>query len=320
MDYYVHADFFSQLVTGFLWALSLVILEFPVAVWEQPHSRVTDTDQVGKPFNPFHRADTDVQAVSNGQIGAYIEKCMEKGVSQGTLSTTVRHLKVFLRYIADDYDVSYVLRKVRVPKMPKKNLRIYTDTEIVVIFQSIRAASPWLTYHNCALVALMLDSGLRQAEVCGLLKKDVNFDSNILKVCGKGNKERVVPLGRLACYYLEAYQDACPYSGSEHVFVGRRGQDLTCDAVKHMISKLAVKLPFEFSSHKLRHNFATNYCLDRYERYGQVDIYRLMILMGHEDINTTRRYLHFANQLIAVKTNISHIDGILLKDSAADVI
>lgn len=272
------------------------------------------------PFLSFCGADTDVQAISNAQIGAYIEKCMEKGVSQGTLSTTIRHLKVFLRYIADDYHVSYILRKIRVPKMPKKNLRIYTDTEIVIIFQSVKAGSPWLTYRNCAIVALMLDSGLRQAEVCGLLKKDVNFDSNILKVCGKGNKKRVVPLGRLARHYLEVYQDACPYSDSERVFVGRRGQNLTCDAVKHMISKLAAKLPFEFSSHKLRHNFATNYCLDQYEHYGQVDIYRLMILMGHEDINTTRRYLHFANQLIAVKTNISHIDGILLKDNTADVV
>ena len=161
------------------------------------------------PFLSFCGADTDVQAVSNAQIGAYIESCMKGGG-------------------------------------------------------------------------------------CGLLKQDVNFDSNILKVCGKGNKERV--------------------------FVGRRGQNLTCDAVKHMISKLAAKLPFEFSSHKLRHNFATNYCLDQYEKYGQVDIYRLMILMGHENINTTRRYLHFANQLIAVKTNSSHIDGILLKDGTADVV
>lgn len=57
MDYYIHADSLSQLITDFLRALTLIILEFPAIVWEQPHSCITDTGQVGKPFDPLHRAD-----------------------------------------------------------------------------------------------------------------------------------------------------------------------------------------------------------------------------------------------------------------------
>ena len=68
---------------------------------------------------------------------------------------------------------------------------------------------------------------------------------------------------------------------------------------------------FAISSHKLRHNFATNYCIDQYRTHGQVDIYRLMYLMGHEDIETTRRYLHMANEILASQGCISHLDGIL---------
>ena len=71
------------------------------------------------------------------------------------------------------------------------------------------------------------------------------------------------------------------------------------------------KLPFEFSSHKLRHNFATNYLLDQYERFGQMDIYQLMAIMGHEDISTTRRYLHEANGILAVRGCISHLDKVM---------
>lgn len=82
---------------------------------------------------------------------------------------------------------------------------------------------------------------------------------------------------------------------------------------KKLVSKMAKKLPFELSSHKLRHNFATNYCLDQYNAYGQVDIYRLMYLMGHEDVSTTRRYLHFANEILASKGCISHVDAIYEK-------
>ena len=64
------------------------------------------------------------------------------------------------------------------------------------------------------------------------------------------------------------------------------------------------------SSHKLRHNFTTNYCLDMYNQKGQIDIYRLMTLLGHEEIETTRRYLHVANEIIASSESFSHVDKV----------
>ncbi len=88
---------------------------------------------------------------------------------------------------------------------------------------------------------------------------------------------------------------------------------MTGNAVKLLIHKIANEVPFDLSSHKLRHNFATNYCLDQYDKYGQIDILKLMTLMGHEDTQTTRKYLHFANQVIASKSNISHLDKVLLR-------
>lgn len=97
--------------------------------------------------------------------------------------------------------------------------------------------------------------------------------------------------------------------------VSRTGKELTCNAVKHMMFSIQRKLPFEFSSHKLRHNFATNYCIDQYEKTGQIDIYKLMLLMGHEDIETTRVYLHHANQIIASKMNISHLDKVFFGEN-----
>ena len=85
---------------------------------------------------------------------------------------------------------------------------------------------------------------------------------------------------------------------------------MTNNAVKIFVNKLSKEVGFELSSHKLRHNFATNYCIDQYEEVGQVDIYRLMILMGHEDIETTRRYLHHANEIIGARSCISHLDKV----------
>ncbi len=73
------------------------------------------------------------------------------------------------------------------------------------------------------------------------------------------------------------------------------------------------KSGIDFSSHKLRHNFATNYCIDHYEESGQADVYKLMHLMGHGNIKTTEIYLHFALDILSASSHFSHLDK-LLKD------
>lgn len=133
-----------------------------------------------------------------------------------------------------------------------------------------------------------------------------------MTVHGKGNKERIVPMGILTQKYLQKYLELCPYE-SKYFFVGSTGEPLSCNAVKLFVSRLADNLPFELSSHKLRHNFATNYCIDQYRQFSQVDIYHLMYLMGHEDIATTKRYLHIAYEIIASEGCISHLDMVMSK-------
>lgn len=250
----------------------------------------------------------DINNLTVSLVEQYIDMVMERNISRATKATYMRNLKIFLSWAELTYGIQVDATTIFVPKTPKKILRIYTDNEIVEIFSSAENDITWISDRNRAIIALMLDSGLRQNEVCTLEKKNLLFKQGIVKVLGKGNKERIVPLGNLAMQYVQRYLDACPYKKSEYVFLNLYGISLSCDAVKHLMYKIASKLPFEFSSHKLRHNFATNYCLDQYDKYGQVDIYRLMILMGHENITTTRRYLHMANQMIATKTNISHMD------------
>lgn len=68
------------------------------------------------------------------------------------------------------------------------------------------------------------------------------------------------------------------------------------------------RLPFELSPHKLRHNFATNYCLDKYAAGEQVDPLLLKVIMGHEDLVTTQKYLHLALEMVAVEKKVSALD------------
>jgi len=261
-------------------------------------------------FLQYVGPDKEVNALSVEIVSDYIAYQVSRSLSQATLATYVRNVKIFLLYLENNYKISVYASGIVVPKTPKTMPRIYSDEDIALIFSSISCENEWLTLRNCSMVALMLDSGLRQSEVCNLKKEDVNFHSNILKIHGKGNKERFVPLGSFSKQYICEYLQACPYD-SVQLFVGRRGDKLTPDSLKHLIGKIGKKLPFPFSCHKLRHNFATNYCVDQYQYNGQIDIYSLMAIMGHENVKTTERYLHFAMQFLASRQHISHLDRIM---------
>lgn len=268
---------------------------------------INDYTEFITPFVEFLGADKAITTLCEADVNSYIGELLGRPLSKASRATYIRHIKIFLRWMEDTYHIDINARHIRVPKTPKRLVKIYSDDEIVQIFNGVVTDTEWITLRNKCIVALMYDSGLRQSEVCTLKRDNVSFLDNRLVVHGKGDKERTVPLGQLTARFMRLYLDSCPYT-SDSIFVNKKGENLTCNAVKLMITKLANKLDFELSSHKLRHNFATNYCLDQYERYGRIDIFRLMILLGHEDVETTRRYLHIANEIIASKENISHLD------------
>ena len=263
-----------------------------------------------KPFIQYVGETLDFLEITQSLINHYIAGLLDKNISKATLATYIRHLKIYLKWADEEYTGSYSVQHIKVPKTPKKNVHVYSDSEIQTIFEMIHSDIPWITARNRAIVALMLDSGLRQGEVCMLQKKRVFLKQQYMMVTGKGGKDRTVPHGNISCACLERYLSVCPYE-LDFMFIARSGEPLSCNAIKLMVTKLAKLLPFDLSSHKLRHNFATNYCLDQYNKYGHIDIQKLMYLMGHEDAKTTARYLHFAYEMIAVKENISHIDSVL---------
>lgn len=261
------------------------------------------------PFIEYVGVDLEYTEIRQSNINGYISKLLDKKVSKATLATYIRHVKIYLRWSDLEYQGNYSIKAIKVPKTPKKNVHVYSDDEIRMLFETVESDIPWIVARNYAIIALMIDSGLRQGEVCMLQRNKVFFKEQYMTVIGKGNKERTVPIGKMTSTCLERYYEICPYE-NQAVFVTRNGEPLSCNAVKLMVSKLSKKVPFELSSHKLRHNFATNYCLNQYEKYGNIDINKLMYLMGHEDSKTTQRYLHFAYEIIATRGCISHIDSV----------
>lgn len=264
-----------------------------------------------KPFIAFVGSDRDISTLNKDLYNKYLKTLYDRKISQSTRATYTRHFKSFVHWVQEEYELDLQYNKIKVPKTPKKVLHIYSPDEIRQIFQTVRADKEWLVARNQCIIALMLDSGLRQKEVCTLQRKDIDLIARTLKINGKGNKERIVSIGLFSQRYIELYDKLCPYH-KDYFFTNNHGEPLTTNSVKLFMQKMSKSLPFPFSSHKLRHNFATNYCINQLEHRGQVDIYSLMILMGHEDVATTERYLHFARQIIASKNTISHLDKLFV--------
>lgn len=256
--------------------------------------------------------ETDINSLSRKDIDEYLIDLYDSDVSKGTRSSYVRSVRIFLCWVAEKECLSFDPYKIIVPRSPKKHLRIYSDDEVSQIFGAIKNSIPWIEIRDKLIVALMYDSGLRQMEVCGLRWKDIQESMGTMIVYGKGDKERYVPIGDTSIKLMEMYKELCPYKNRSLVLCALDGTPLCPNAIKLMIQKLKKHLPFELSSHKLRHNFATNYCLDQYEQYGHVDSLSLKIVMGHSTLQTTEKYIHFATGLMAAKSSRSHLDKIVL--------
>lgn len=261
---------------------------------------------IGQSIN-YIGSDVDIYSITQDDLEDYIEFQIDRDIARNTFATYIRHFKIFIRWVCENYDVGFTYKSIKVPKSSKKVVRVYSDMEIKQIFDAIDCDIEWIEYRNKAIISFMLDSGIRQGEVCSLKVGNVFCDRNRMLVHGKGDKERTVPLGNLSVSLFRKYRSMCPFD-SDFVFVTKTGSAISSNTIKLMVTKLGKKLPFDISSHKLRHNFATNYCLDMYYKNGNIDIYRLMIILGHEDISTTRRYLHVANEIIASSECLSHLD------------
>lgn len=245
---------------------------------------------------------------------------VDKGLRSASVDSYLRHIKAFVHWLSDSGHIedNELYRSIKLPKLEKKNVLIYTPDEISMIYDAVSSKPEWINCRDKLIISLMYDSGLRQAEVCKISRSDFDTDRLLLHVHGKGNKDRIVPIGRITLLFAEKYLSLCPYSG-QMLLLNRRGGVLSPNTVKLFVSKIQQNLDFELSSHRLRHNFATNYLIDQYEKFGYFDAYSLMILLGHEDISTTDRYLHLAKQYIASKQRTSHLD-IIYKNMVSRIV
>ncbi len=186
---------------------------------------------------------------------------------------------------------------IRSPKLEKKLPNYLTGEEIDKLLD-IKLTKP-IDYRNKAMLEVLFATGTRISELINLKLNQIDFDECIIRVLGKGKKDRIIPIGNTALEYLSLYiNEYRPFilktRVSEYVFVNKNGTKMSRQGFFKILKKLVASsgIEKEVSPHTLRHSFAT-YLLN-----NGADLRVIQELLGHENLVTTEIYSHLSNKKI----------------------
>jgi site-specific recombinase XerD len=219
----------------------------------------------------------------------------EGSLSSSYIQGFARSLRAFSTWLhLEGYTNTNVLKPLKPPRIQRKVVQVLTEEEIGRILAHFDQDDPFGA-RNYAIVWTMLDCGLRASELCGLRIEDAHIEEGYLKVLGKGNKERLVPIGGRTQTILARWRD-CFRSlflddESQYLFLGSSGHPLTPSSIETMMKRAgqAAGVP-RLHAHLLRHTFATNYLV---KEVG--DPLRLQQMLGHTSLEMVRHYVSMAS-------------------------
>lgn len=241
--------------------------------------------------------DKNINKVSTCDYDNYLIYLKDKNISDFTIKTSLTAVKVFLNFCYKEKLLKKdIVSGLSTFKVGKKTLVVLSENQIVDIYSSF-ADTSFYGSRNLLMISFMLDCGLRVSEVLNVTVDDVQTDLHLIKVHGKGNKERLVPLSDTTLYYFYNYL-GINTKITDFLFVDIKGNKLTSSAVRRILINLKRKLGYKtLYPHYLRHTFATYYII-----YGG-DPLSLQIILGHSTLYMTEIYVHIAQQ-IAIARNV----------------
>jgi integrase/recombinase XerC len=246
---------------------------------------------------PREMRPADIDAVA---VSGFLADLHRRGNSRASAARKLASLRTFLRYLRHEGLVEGdPAALVGTPKREKKLPRHLAEQEMSRLLETPDVSTPF-GRRDRAILELFYASGLRLSELVGLDLEDVNLAGRVVRVLGKGGKERTVPFNRTAAETIKAWlgdlsASAVASRGPQALFVNYRGGRLSTRSVDRLVRKYVAQCSTRFgiSPHALRHSFATH-LLQR-----GADLRAIQELLGHARLSTTQRYTHVnAAQLI----------------------
>lgn len=228
-----------------------------------------------------------------------------RGLSPFTVQGKVRALKAFSSWLAaEGYTPDNLLANLKLPKAPIKMVQPLTATEID---QLIAVPNPLTAIgcRNIAVLITLLDTGLRVSELCSLHFEDAHIEEGYFKVVGKGNRERMVPLGALAqkvlWRYVFHFRPEPAGDLNDYLFLTLDGRQLQSNAIKLLLGRWGRKAGVpRLHAHLCRHTYATNFL-----SYRCGDVFRLKQILGHSTLEMVNRYVHYASAQDMIQGRVS---------------
>jgi integrase/recombinase XerD len=251
-------------------------------------------------FSELKKLKTDPLALTTRQLQSFIHYVNDLGMSAYSQARILSGIKSFFKYLMfEELIEKDPTELLEGPKIGRKLPDTLNYHEIVKLFDAIDLSTPE-GGRNRAMLEVLYSSGLRVSELVGLRLNHVYFDIGFLRVIGKGNKERLVPIGRDAMKYLKIYIDEIRIhvqtkKGFEsYVFLNRFGKKISRVSVFTVIKDLAARtgLKKTISPHTFRHSFATHLI------EGGADLRAVQEMLGHESITTTEIYTHLDREYL----------------------
>ncbi len=226
-----------------------------------------------------------------GVLRNYLLALKEKGFKGSTMARRVSALRSFFKYLWQrGIKIDQKLLTLRYHGVKGPFPEVPTEEEMAS-FLSSQEAKDFLRTRNKAIYELLYASGLRASEICSLLLENLNLELKIVKVRGKGNKERIVPFGRKAKEALEVYLEVRKNfliklnKNSPFLFLNCKGGSLTTRGLRFLLARESQSFGKRLHPHLFRHAFATHLL------NAGCDLRSIQEMLGHANLSTTEKYL-----------------------------
>lgn len=247
-----------------------------------------------------------IKNINKDDLRNYLKYLNDLELSEKSISHNISTLRSFYKFlVAEEYLDSNLVMFIDLPKIPK-NLPNVLSVEEVDKLLDIDVHDKYSS-RNKAMLELMYSSGLRVSELINLKVVDISLDEALVRVLGKGSKERIVPIGDCAINALNVYmstyrKELVKKQSSDYLFLSSLGNKMSRQAFFKIIKAIALEknIKTEISPHTLRHSFATHML-----NYG-ADLRSIQELLGHSDISTTQIYTHISKNKISDDYKNSH--------------
>lgn len=238
--------------------------------------------------------DTAIDQIVYQDIRLYIAHLTDSGYARNSIGRKLSSLRAFFKYAQRKQWINQDPMELVDFQVGQKPLpEFFYEDEINQLLQGAKQSNHPLALRNRAILELLYATGMRVSELTSLTYQQIDFQVQIIRVIGKGNKERIVPFGDQAAEALSTYTDQLrpqlvSDENSELVFLSKKGKRLTTLQVNQILDELVEEASLNLSihPHKLRHTFATHLL------NNGADMRSVQELLGHADLSSTQIYTH----------------------------